>query len=74
MNPDEKLVYMANQIASFFAPQGAERAMPGIADHLMRYWDPRMRRRIIEIARNEQAPIESVVRKALLLLRDSNER
>ena len=33
MSPD-KLVYMANQIGKFFAAQGEEQAVAGIADHL----------------------------------------
>jgi formate dehydrogenase subunit delta len=40
----ERLVQMANQIARFFESQpGREQAVAGIADHLRRFWDPRMR-------------------------------
>lgn len=46
MSP-ERLVYMANQIGKFFAAQGEEAAIAGIADHLKKFWDPRMRREII---------------------------
>jgi len=44
-SPDtmHKLVYMANQIGKFFVSQGDEQAIPGIADHLKKFWDPRMR-------------------------------
>jgi len=45
MQPD-KLVLMANQIAAFFAAQGEARALPQIADHIAKFWDPRMRRDI----------------------------
>ena len=45
MQPD-KLVMMANQIAAFFAAQGTARAVPQIADHIAKFWDPRMRRDI----------------------------
>ena len=43
MNPG-KLVKMANDIGAFFAadPDPA-RAAAGIADHLRRFWEPRMR-------------------------------
>lgn len=37
---------MANQIGKFFQSQGHDRAVPGIAEHIMKYWDPRMRRAI----------------------------
>jgi len=49
MSPD-KLIYMANQIGKFFAAQDRDdgaRAWEGIATHLRRFWDPRMRNEII---------------------------
>lgn len=43
MQPD-KLVRMANQIATFFLSQPeAERAV-GVATHINKFWEPRMRR------------------------------
>ena len=39
----EKLVMMANQIGAFFASQKAEDAVNGVADHIKKFWDPRMR-------------------------------
>jgi formate dehydrogenase subunit delta len=39
----ETLVRMANQITKFFHPQGEERAVAGVADHLMKFWEPRMK-------------------------------
>ena len=42
MSPD-KLVYMANQIGKFFASQGPDQAAAGIAEHIEKFWDPRMR-------------------------------
>jgi formate dehydrogenase subunit delta len=49
MNTGEKLVYMANQIASFFASQPAD-AATGVAKHINDFWEPRMRRQFFEIA------------------------
>jgi len=46
MSP-EKLIYMANQIGKFFAHEGEAKAVPAIADHLAKFWDPRMRRAIL---------------------------
>jgi formate dehydrogenase subunit delta len=43
----ERLVMMANQIAGFFAHGGEAKAVPQIANHLKKFWDPRMRRAII---------------------------
>ena len=39
----EKLVYMANQIGKFFAHQPEDKAVAGIADHIVKFWEPRMR-------------------------------
>ena len=40
-----KLVTMANQIASFFATEpDREIAVAGTANHIRKFWEPRMRR------------------------------
>ena len=44
----EQLVTMANDIANFFRGASDPGAGPrNVADHLRRYWDPRMRKQII---------------------------
>jgi formate dehydrogenase subunit delta len=68
MNPDEKLVYMANQIAKFFAPQGEERAVPGIADHIRKFWDPVMRRDFLAAVAKDSSSLHPDVKAALPLL------
>jgi formate dehydrogenase subunit delta len=40
----QRLVQMANQVASFFASYPEAEAIEGTANHLKSYWDPRMRR------------------------------
>ena len=44
----DKLVYMANQIAKFFesAKEGAR--SKGVADHINKFWEPRMRTQLFE--------------------------
>ena len=49
MSTGEKLVYMANQIASFFKAMPHDEAVAGVAKHINDYWDPRMRRQFFEI-------------------------
>jgi formate dehydrogenase subunit delta len=44
----DKLAYMANQIGRFFAHQKEEQAVASINDHIRKFWDPRMRRQILE--------------------------
>ena len=41
-SPD-RLIYMANQIGKFFESQGHDKAVPGISEHIRKFWDPRMR-------------------------------
>jgi formate dehydrogenase subunit delta len=38
------MVRMANQMADFFKSYGESEAVAGVADHISRFWDPRMRR------------------------------
>lgn len=45
---EQKLVMMANQIARAFEAQGEEKAVPMIHDHIVQFWDPRMRRQMNE--------------------------
>lgn len=44
----EVMVHKANVIAQFFAAYTREEAVDGVATHLRMYWEPRMRRQIIE--------------------------
>jgi formate dehydrogenase subunit delta len=44
-SPD-RLVYMANQIGKFFHAQGHDKTVAGVADHIKKFWDPRMRKMI----------------------------
>ena len=42
-----RLAAMANQIASFFATQRGESGALEVADHLRKFWEPRMRADLI---------------------------
>ncbi len=61
----DKLVYMANQIGKFFASQGREQAVAGTADHIQKFWDPRMRAAIFAHLEAGGAGLDPVVRAAL---------
>lgn len=60
---------MANDIGHFFAanPVRAD-AVAGIADHLRRFWDPRMRRQIVAHVQGGGAGLDPMVREAVLSL------
>jgi formate dehydrogenase subunit delta len=42
----EQLITMANDMADYFRTQGREAAIAGIANHIKRYWTPRMRAKL----------------------------
>ena len=63
----KKLVKMANEIGAFFAAEPDPKvARAGIAGHLKRFWEPRMRRGIYEvIARGPDHGLRPIVVEAL---------
>ena len=69
MTPDEKLIYMANQIGKFFASQGDDRAVAGTAEHIKKFWDPRMLAAIFAHLAQGGAGLDPNVRAALEKLR-----
>jgi formate dehydrogenase subunit delta len=64
----EQLITMANQIGVFFASMpDHDAALADVADHIRRFWDPRMRVTILA-ALDEPAAAETmapIVREAL---------
>jgi formate dehydrogenase subunit delta len=68
MDSGEKLVYMANQIASYFVSQGEAKAVPAIADHIQKYWDPEMRRKFLALAGDPETELHPMTRKAVALI------
>ena len=61
-----KLIAMANQISGFFKPYSQEEAIAGIADHIAKFWDLKMRRRILEHLDAGGDGLEAVVKEGLL--------
>jgi formate dehydrogenase subunit delta len=43
----EHMVHMANQIAKFFASYPRDEAVAGIAEHLKKFWEKRMRAQLL---------------------------
>lgn len=46
MSTEDRLIYMANQIARNLAALGENEAVAMTADHIRSFWDPAMKRRI----------------------------
>lgn len=70
---EQHLIEMANRIGEFFEsmPDRSE-AMVGIADHIRRFWEPRMRRAILPLIDDPvaSARLLPIVRDALVRARD----
>jgi formate dehydrogenase subunit delta len=47
MSP-EKMIRMANQIAVFFETKPHQEGVEGVADHINKFWEPRMRRQLLD--------------------------
>ena len=69
MSSPEKLVYMANQIGKFFQSQGHDKAVPSIAEHIKKFWEPRMRAAIIAHLEAGGTGLDPSVREAVDKLR-----
>ena len=69
----ERLVSMANDIGAFWAaePDKTEAAR-SVANHLKRFWDPRMRREIVAHYREGGAGLNDIVRSAIAMLAEGN--
>jgi formate dehydrogenase subunit delta len=69
----DRLVSMANDIGAFFNGETDKQvAASNVANHLKRYWDPRMRRQIIQHYKEGGAGLDPVVRTAISLLSSNN--
>ena len=67
----ERLVAMVNDIAAFFAGEAGPGAPAAVANHLRRFWDPRMRGQIIAAYRGDPSSLRNLTdvgRAAIALL------
>lgn len=66
----ERLVQMANDIGHFFAAEPKRTdAIAGIANHIQRFWDPRMRRQIAAHLAAGGAGLDDLAREAVASLK-----
>lgn len=62
----ERLIKMANDIGNFFnAETDKELAAEGVRKHLLRSWDPRMRRAIITYCEQDGTALSDLARTAV---------
>ena len=61
----DRLIYMANQIGKFFQSQGHDKAVSGTAEHIRKFWDPRMRKAIFAHLDAGGDGLDPAVRRAI---------
>lgn len=65
----DRLVAMANDIGNFFGGEpNPEDAVAGTLNHLQRFWDPRMRKQILDYALHDGSELKEPARSAVLAL------
>jgi len=67
----DRLIYMANQIGKFFQSQGPDKAVSGTAEHIKKFWDPRMRKAIFAHLDAGGAGLDPDVREAIATLQSA---
>ena len=69
------LVHMANQIGEFFsAYPDRDEALEGVANHIRKFWEPRMRLKLFEgIDAGQTGELTELVAQSLALHRNSLE-
>jgi len=60
----EKMVHMANQIATFFKTQPGIDASASVAAHILDFWEPRMRAQLRNYVADGGAGLDGVVIRA----------
>ncbi|MDJ0933007.1 formate dehydrogenase subunit delta [Breoghania sp.] len=63
-----KLVYKANQIETFFQSQAPEEAAAGVAAHINKFWEPRMRREFSETLGQDDNGLKPLVIEAAKMI------
>jgi formate dehydrogenase subunit delta len=71
----ENLVHMANRIGEFFdAMPDREEAREGIATHIRRYWEPRMRKQLLDhLGEASESGLNALVAEAIRSRREALE-
>jgi formate dehydrogenase subunit delta len=65
-NSIDSLIKMANQIGSFFqAEPDRDTAIQGIEQHIRSFWEPRMRKQIIEYVQHDGRELNELVAAAV---------
>ncbi len=72
--PHAKLIRMANQIATFFESKPHDLGVAGVAEHINKFWDPRMRGKFFEILEGGGSGLKPLVLEAARTIRRPGEK
>ena len=64
-----KIVRMANQIGTFFESKPHAEGVAGTAEHINKFWEPRMRRHLFEVVDAGGAGLKPIVLEAAAKVR-----
>jgi len=63
------LLHDVNEIAKYFAAYPREEAVAGIADHIKKFWDPRMRKELKAMLVADEPALHALVKEAVAQLK-----
>lgn len=63
------MVRMANQIGDFFKSYPEQEALDGIAEHINKFWEPRMRKIFFAYADAGGKDFSTIVKKSIPLIK-----
>lgn len=69
MSNRERLVYMVNQIARNFEALGSDAAAAATGDHLLQFWDPHMKRQIIDQLGRPDSALSATASEAVRIMK-----
>lgn len=69
MSEGSKIPRMANQIATFFHSQPKSEGPNGVATHINKFWEPRMRRQFFELVDAGGEGLLDIVHEAVPMIR-----
>jgi hypothetical protein len=64
-----KIVRMANQIGTFFESKKHDEGVHGVAEHINKFWEPRMRRHFFEVVDSGGEGLKPIVIEAAAQIR-----
>lgn len=69
LRPHARIVRMANQIGTFFLSKPHQEGVAGVAEHINRFWEPRMRSQFFEMIEAGHAGFDTLVVEAATQVR-----